>query len=78
MAVRPVTDGDAGTARFRLRRVATGSGTAGQWYTYAVQGGWIGRACIELCQMEGTTLLRCVRSSMMYPAYADSGNADPF
>ncbi|MEV8091603.1 hypothetical protein [Streptomyces nigra] len=78
VAVRLVTDGDAGTVRFQLRRVSTGSGTAGQWYTYAVPGGWISRAYIELCQMEGTTVLQCVRSSMMYPAYDDSGNADPF
>ncbi|MEU6529643.1 hypothetical protein ABZ869_10680 [Streptomyces sp. NPDC046928] len=78
VAVRLVTTGDAGTVRFQLRRVSTGNGTYGEWYTYATPGGWISRAYIELCQMEGTTVLQCASSSVMYPAYDDSGNADPF
>lgn len=78
VAVRLVTTGDAGTVRFQLRQVSTGVGTYGEWMTYANPGGWISRAWIELCQMEGTEALRCVSSSAMYPAYDDSGNADPF
>ncbi|MGW1956687.1 hypothetical protein ACWCPI_28730 [Streptomyces sp. NPDC001920] len=78
VAVRLVTAGAAGTVYYQLRRVSTGVGTSGQWYTYANPGGWIDRAWIELCHMEGTTVLRCVSSSVMYPAYDDSGNADPF
>ncbi|MFD7865784.1 hypothetical protein [Streptomyces sp. NPDC057682] len=72
VGVRLVTRGDAGTHYFPIHRVSTGAGTAWSDTTYANPGGWISSAYIQLCQMEGTTILGCTNSKIMYPPFDDS------
>ncbi|MFF8713539.1 hypothetical protein ACF07T_19210 [Streptomyces sp. NPDC015184] len=62
----------AGTHYFPLHRVSTGNGTGWAGESYANPGGWIASAWIELCRMEGTTVLSCVSSKVMYAPFDDS------
>ncbi|WP_148019089.1 hypothetical protein [Streptomyces sp. OR43] len=75
VGVRLITTGDAGTHYFPIHRVSTGAGTAWGATSYANPGGWISTARIELCHMEGSTILKCVSSGIMYPAFDDSTNS---
>ncbi|MFD6416573.1 hypothetical protein [Streptomyces sp. NPDC060194] len=78
VGIRLVTYGDAGRHYFPIRRVSTGAGTYNAWLTYANPGGWIDYAYVQLCQMEGSQILKCIDSRIMYPAFDDSGAAPPF
>ncbi|MFF4078947.1 hypothetical protein ACIO87_21920 [Streptomyces sp. NPDC087218] len=72
VGIRLITKGDAGTHYFPLHRVSTGNGTGWAGDSYANPGGWIASAWIELCRMEGTTVLSCVSSKVMYAPFDDS------
>ncbi|WP_328538307.1 hypothetical protein [Streptomyces sp. NBC_00344] len=71
VAVRLVTTGDAGKHYFPLHEISTGAGTSGTWRTYADPGGWISTASIQICLMEGPTVLGCANSRLMYPPFDD-------